>query len=157
MTDMRRDEYVVYLGTRDWRHEPWVGGFYPEDMPEDWRFAFYATQFSCVWLEAAQWRGAAPDEVRTWLEEAPEGFRFLLQRAPGVGPAPLPDVWASDRCVSLEEEDGHIVWFDPGSDLRVVSERVRGAGPDGPVYLLSRDNDLAAVERVRTLLELLGI
>ncbi|HRH82242.1 MAG TPA: DUF72 domain-containing protein [Thiobacillaceae bacterium] len=157
MSATRHDGYVVYVGTRDWRHASWEGVFYPADMPADWRLAFYCTQFSCVWLAAEQWRGAAPDEVRAWLDEVPEGFLFLLEAAPGLAAENVPEVWAADRCRPLGGDDVRIAWFDKGSDLRGLTERVRAALPDEPIFLLSRDNDLGAVERVKTLLELLGV
>lgn len=129
MDEVDERGYMVYLGTRDWRHPEWVGPFYPPDMPEDWQLAYYAGQFSCVWLEEA-----VPD---AWREEAPAGFRFLTAAAP-----PEPD---------------RVLWFDKNSDLRALTGRVNAAAQDPPLYLISRDNDLAGVERVRTLLGLLGL
>lgn len=133
MNEAGGTDYTVYLGMRDWRHPDWVGPFYPPDMPEDWQLAYYAGQFSCVWLEEAV-EGAVPD---AWREEVPAGFRFLTAAAP--------------------PEPGRVLWFDKDADLREITARVNAAVQDPPLYLISRDNDLAGVERVRTLLGLLGL
>lgn len=154
---MRVPEYLVYLGASDWLHPGWQGGFYPEDLPEDWRRAFYATQFSCVWLDAGRQR--QPDfetQLAAWLTETQAGFRVLLERAAGdQADAPPPD---DERVIVCDgPRAGQVIWFDRGSDLRDLAERIRAALQTPPVYLLSRDNDLGTVERVKTLLQLLGL
>lgn len=155
MSDLLHDEYVVFLGARDWRHAAWLEHFYPEDMPEDWRLTFYATQFSCVWLEWDSWRNGDWGVFDNWLEDTPRGFRFLLEAGPGGDSQDLVPLRHAQRIHVLSRGDERIVWFDKDSDLRILTERLRGA--DAPLYLLSRDNDLAGVERIKTLLELLGL
>lgn len=151
-------EYDVYLGACDWRHPGWRGGFYPDDLPEDWLRAFYATQFSCVWLDAGQQRRADfSDQLAAWLAETPDSFRVLLEQA-GADEAEAAAMPGSDRVMICSgPRAGRLIWFDRTSDLRALTERIRAALQDPPVYLLSRDNDLGMVERVKTLLDLLGL
>ena len=30
----------LMIGTRGWDHGAWAGGFYPPELPDDWRFSF---------------------------------------------------------------------------------------------------------------------
>lgn len=151
-------EYVVYLGARDWRHPSWRGGFYPDDLPEDWMRAFYATQFSCVWLDAGQRRRDDFDEVlHAWLTETPASFRLLLEPMTDgrLDGAARPTDGRVIHCAGPEAD--RVIWFDRSSDMRALSERIQSALRHPPLYLLSRDNDLGMVERVKTLLQLLGL
>jgi hypothetical protein len=152
-----RSEYLAYLGARGWRHPAWERVFYPADLPGDWQLAFYATQFSCVWLDAEQLPQEQPGEhLATWLAETPDSFRFLLEPT-GEQAQALASQGEGRVIICGQQEVQRLIWFDRTTDLRVLSEQIRGAHEDPPVYLLSRDNDLGMVERVRTLLELLGL
>ncbi|MEW6445372.1 MAG: DUF72 domain-containing protein [Pseudomonadota bacterium] len=70
---------MIALGAWDWRHADWVGGFYPEDLPPDWRLTFYANEYDAVGLRAEDWLLPAPGVLRDWVEDTREGFRFLLE------------------------------------------------------------------------------
>jgi len=98
------DNYIVYLGAVGWRQEAWRGGFYPEDLPEDWQLSFYNTQFRCVYLPAEYWRNASDEEVANWLQDTREGFRFVLGTADrgcrGSPPARL-DASANAGCLRM--------------------------------------------------------
>jgi len=149
--------YQVYLGMRDWRHPDWVGAFYPPDMPEEWWLAFYASQYSCLWLDEPVWRSLPAQTVATCLAEVPAGFRFLLA-APGPGErVGVPACWQSDAVRWMRADDARLAWVARGCDLRILSERIRHASPEAPLYLVSQDHDLNAMEQVRTVLELLGV
>ena len=67
----------LLIGARGWRHAGWRGGFYPDDLPAEWRLGFYANEFRTVLLPPREWR--APGEAAAWVEEVDEGFRFLLE------------------------------------------------------------------------------
>jgi hypothetical protein len=43
------------------------------------------------------------------------------------------------------------------TNLRTLGEQIREPGREGMIWLISRDADLGQIERVRTLLELLGL
>lgn len=151
-------DYLVYLGTRDWRHPGWRGAFYPDDLPEDWLRAFYATQFSCVWLAAEQQsRSDFGEELRSWLAETPDSFRLLLEPLAHGQASAAVDTTGGRVIVCTGPEADRLVWFDRASDLRTLTLRIQSALQQPPVYLLSRDNDLGMVERVKTLLHLLGL
>ena len=46
---------LIRVGTYGWQWSQWQGGFYPEDLPEDWQLDFYANYFRTVLVPQAQW------------------------------------------------------------------------------------------------------
>ncbi len=146
--------YAVLLGAEGWLHPTWAGEFYPDDLPEDWRLAYYNTQFRAVYLPYPLWSGATAAEIRQWVEDTQPGFRFVLE----PGPADVTDTVASllgDRLGRIAtREDPHLLWFDAQTDLRRLKVAIDTAPK--PLYLFSRDAHLPTVRQVATLLELMG-
>lgn len=143
---------AVLLGALGWDWPEWEQGFYPEDMPTDWRLTFYNTQFNCVFLPASQWCGVTEDVIGQWAEDTHDQFLFLLEGEAGMDvPGPLQ---GKALCVSAQDE--RISWFDGKSDLKQLAEDLK-QWKGGPRFLLSRDGNLSQLERVRTLLALLGM
>ena len=52
---------TLEVGGYGWRRRDWDEDFYPEDLPPDWRLAFYANEFQTVCVPAAYWREAPAD------------------------------------------------------------------------------------------------
>jgi hypothetical protein len=148
---------IAYLGACHWRHADWLGRFYPEDLPEGWDWAFYATQFSCVWLETEQWRALDDAAMADMAQACPDDFVILL-RDDGVSPAQLARLVeaARGRARATRADDACILRFDASTDFADFSRAVTLAARQPPVYLLSTDADLTRLEQVSTLLELLG-
>ena len=80
--------------------DDWQGNFYDDDLPADWRAAYYSTLLRSVLLPQQEWRRAIADNV---IDEVDEDFRFVLfmeqdKSEPG-GPqaalSALPAVFAS--------------------------------------------------------------
>ncbi len=142
----------VFLGAMDWRHPTWVGAFYPADMPEEWRLAFYSSQFSCVWLAPESWNAVAAAEMAAWREDVHSRFRFLLA-ADETSELPLA---LADKATFVIPGDSRLVWFDRGSDLKALAEEIREREETPELFLICADGDLGQLERVRTLLELMG-
>lgn len=147
-------DYEVLLGAEDWLHPSWVGEFYPDDLPEDWRLAYYNTQFRAVYLPYPRWSATAIAERRQWVEDTQPGFRFVLE----PGPADVTDAVESLLGHRLgriaRREDPHLLWFDTQTDLRRLKAAIDAAPK--PMYLFSRDADLPTLRQVATLLELMG-
>ncbi len=144
---------AVLLGARGWEHAGWRERFYPAGMPEDWWLTFYNTQFGCVFLDETTWQGAGDETLGRWREETHERFLFLLE---GDAAAPAPDVLAG-KAVVLRADDPAILWFERDTDLKQISAWLqRQDASPGVRFVLSRDADLGQIERVTTLLELLG-
>lgn len=152
-------EGQVYLGATDWRHPVWVGVFYPEAMPEEWRLTYYNTQYTCVWLPYSHWTRTDVQSAKQWREDTHAGFRFVLERPPILDDGDMTVLEAlGDRVGKLcLEDDTHLIWFDATTDLKTLASQIQARDKSQPCYLLSREGDLATLDRVSTLLGLLGL
>lgn len=145
------------MGSAGWAHTAWQGGFYPPDLPEEWRLAYYNTAWSCVWLGYADWSGSDPAALAAWVDDTHERFRFVLEMNP-AGPTEADRVRLDALAPRLAAPDGRVIWLEDVPDLKVLARQLQElAGAPEAVYLLSRSHDLALMERARTLLEVLGL
>lgn len=90
MSDQHNTEQRVRFGARHWQHADWVGGYYPEDLPEDWRLGYYANELGAVLLPDAAWRGLDGESLADWALDVHDDFRFYLAVA-AEGGAPDPE------------------------------------------------------------------
>ena len=69
-----------------WDHAGWVGHYYPDDLPVEWRLSYFSNEFPGVALEPETWIGIPDTVVSGWVQDVPEGFRFypLLPERPAV-------------------------------------------------------------------------
>ncbi len=44
------NEYKLQIGSYGWQYESWNNSFYPEDLPIDWQFAYYANEYSVIMI-----------------------------------------------------------------------------------------------------------
>jgi hypothetical protein len=144
---------VIRLGALDWRYKAWTGTFYPADMPEEWRLTYYNTQFNCVYLPRDAWQAAGAASWHQWHEDTHDQFRFLLEA--GTEQAP-PEVFQG-KALALSPGDGRILWFDRESSLKAMATALSAGQGEVPEYLISRDGDLSQMERVATLLDVMGL
>ncbi len=85
----------LLIGARGWDHEGWVGDFYPDDLPPDWRLSYYANAFRAALVPAEHLRQADPNQLGEWTADVPESFAFYLEvsgtlmQALGRGPMVL--------------------------------------------------------------------
>jgi len=68
------DEYLM-TGSFGLDNDAWQTRFYDEDLPADWRAAFYSTLLRSVYLSPREWRKAVEND---WIDEVDENFRFVL-------------------------------------------------------------------------------
>lgn len=145
---------LVYVGSAGWTHADWRGRFYPDDMPEDWLLSFYNTQFQAVYLPAAVWQAATDSDWRQWLNDTREDFRFVLETAPERAAAPVSArlLWADTAW-----QAAHLWWLDEAPDLRALAARIsRHAAEGEPLFVFSRAGDLARLEQVAALKQVMG-
>ncbi|QKT02903.1 hypothetical protein HUS23_03305 [Ectothiorhodospiraceae bacterium 2226] len=77
-------------GAWDWRHASWQGRYYPDDLPQDWRLAYYANDFACLGVPLDAWYPDAVAGAQVLREAAVAGFRCVVEAPPGLeaaGPA----------------------------------------------------------------------
>ncbi len=150
--------YVCCVGAVGWDHPAWAGGFYPADLPEEWRLAYYSQFHRCAWLPRDLWLPRSPEELAAWAESVREGFRFVAE-APETG-----DMGAAARLAALGTRLGRVaahdevVWVAGEPDLAVLAAHIRACPPGAPtLYLIVADGSRATLERLESLLEVLGV
>lgn len=92
----------MLVGTSGYHFKSWYGVFYPKDLRTDRMLAFYATRFDTVELNFTFYRIPSADNIRSMMDETPEGFLF---------------------CVKLNQELTH------KGNLSVASEFISGIEP----------------------------
>ena len=66
-------------GAEGWDHGVWQGVLYPEDLPADWRLAYYALRFDVVMLTWSQVRSVSVSTLIAWAADTSEDFRFIIR------------------------------------------------------------------------------
>lgn len=146
-----------YIGSAGWEHPQWEGCFYPDELPPEWRLTYYNTAFPCVYLAYEAWSGRDLQTLRAWVEDTLERFRFVLEPNP-AGLSDGDQARLEALAPRIDPLGGQVVWLEGKPDLkRLAGELKRLAGSAGPVYLISRDHDLGAMNQVKTLLEIMGV
>ena len=116
--------------------------------------SYYNTQFQAVYLPASVWRAASPENWQQWLFDSRDEFVFVLEATADIVAPP-----ASDRIVlaSRQWEDDNVCWIDDAPDLRALAARITEQALAGrALYVFSRRGDLALLERVSTLKQVMG-
>lgn len=78
-----------------WERPDWITGYYPDDLPEDWRLAYFANEFPSLLLPQAVWTGAADDDIEAWADDLAPDFRIYLYTTSETHPERLAQVSAT--------------------------------------------------------------
>lgn len=109
----------IWIGTSGWVYKHWAENFYPEDLKKADEFAFYATQFPTVEINATFYRLPTTNMVKGWREKAPGNFLFAVKGSRYLTHIKrLKDVGAGlgkyfRRITPLKEHLGPILWQLP--------------------------------------------
>lgn len=173
----------MLLGTLGWERPDWLGGYYPQDLPPDWRLAYYANDCGCVFLPADTWGSADSGWLQEQLHEARGRLVYFLEAArpgpPGGAnlalfepcsavllvdrPSPsrtgLPQ-WVAQEpgvWVDVDSSDTLLRWSIDSMDMRALRARAEGVGADVRALVLDGAGaDPGGVPRLQTMLELMG-
>jgi len=74
---MAENTHKVLIGARGWLHRGWQGSFYPDDLPQAWRLAYYANEFSMVVIREQEW--AQIDDISALREDCSQDFHFIVE------------------------------------------------------------------------------
>jgi len=74
----------LMIGACGWQHAVWAGSYYPDELPDDWRFCFYSNNLRSVLVPGDTWRSTARTDVEQWLTDSDPSFRFVLELPPGL-------------------------------------------------------------------------
>jgi len=104
--------------------DPAWKAFYPEDLPEDWRFAYYGNYWKDLLIPACEWERFTLDSH--WIRDLPDALRLYFE---------VPDELAEpgDPCARLAAALGPRL-----GGLLVADPSVLPAGVLPPVQLLVR-------------------
>jgi len=76
---MRNAKPEIRVGARGWNFEQWGGEFYPDDLPEDWRFSFYSNDFQAVMVPSSYLLQCSVDDWYEWVEDTGKEFWFYIE------------------------------------------------------------------------------
>lgn len=143
----------LYLGTQDWRHPAWRGGFYPDDLPDDWLLSYYNNYFRSVYLSADEAWKVQPEDWLVWLNDTLEDFVFLIEFSENLVLPESPRV----RQVRPDWAARHVCWLDEAGDLRTLSQRIaRHAASGETLFILGHSGDLTRLQQVTELRQVMG-
>jgi hypothetical protein len=71
----------IEIITHGWDRPDWIGTFYPDDLPAEWRLSYFANAFGAVLVPLDLWRRADPEVLAGWAADVPDGFGFYLETA----------------------------------------------------------------------------
>ena len=66
----------ISVAPRGWLNEAW-SGFYPPDIPTEWRFDFFCNEFDAVVVPPSHWHHATEKRLRSWLTKSSDEFAFI--------------------------------------------------------------------------------
>ncbi|HZH97551.1 MAG TPA: DUF72 domain-containing protein [Fimbriimonadaceae bacterium] len=71
----------LFVGLSGFSYKPWQGEgrFYPAGLKQKEFFAYYAKRYNAVEMDGTWYRMPAESAVKSWLEGAPEGFRYTFK------------------------------------------------------------------------------
>lgn len=131
---MKKTHTDIIVAAYGWSFPDWCGNFYPEDLPEDWRLAYYSNEFRAVVVPASAWSGDDVLEVERWVEDTSEDFVFYLEV---VG---VRTDWAklAQTLRPLGDRLGGILLrpLDVDPDLAMIASELEAAVAVAPIALL---------------------
>ena len=69
----------AWIGTSGWAYRHWRGVLYPEEVPSNQWFSYYAREFDTVELNNTFYHLPRPATVQRWHDLAPPDFRFAVK------------------------------------------------------------------------------
>jgi len=81
---------AIMVGARGWDHAAWSGGFYPVELPDDWRFCYYSNNLRSALVPQSVSERALRADVDQWITDSDPEFRFVFE-VPAPLTAPLAD------------------------------------------------------------------
>lgn len=69
----------LHVGTSGWVYGHWKGAFYPEDLPQHARLAYYASFFDSVEVNNTYYRLPSQHALQVWRETVGEEFTFAVK------------------------------------------------------------------------------
>ncbi len=87
----------IEIAAYGWQGKEW-DGYYPDDLPADWRLDYYANEQFAVVVPYADWADEEDETLLEWQEQVSDDFRFYWELPEG-------DEAALDRLQRLRQDD----------------------------------------------------
>lgn len=100
----------IDIAALGWQGSEWEG-FYPDEMPADWRLDYYANEFFAVVVPYPEWSLADDETVMEWLEQVSDDFRFYWELQEG-------DAAATARLQALLHDEAFVAHWGGVVDAR---------------------------------------
>jgi hypothetical protein len=68
----------IEIAAHGWQGPEWEH-FYPDDLPAEWRLAYYGNEFFAVVVPYGEWSVAGDEALLAWSREVKEGFHFYWE------------------------------------------------------------------------------
>ncbi|HEY0257874.1 MAG TPA: DUF72 domain-containing protein, partial [Candidatus Methylacidiphilales bacterium] len=81
MLDKRVPSYMseLRIGISGWSYPHWKGHFYPRELKNEDRLAFYSKRFDTVEINSTFYGLPKPSVLNRWKESVPSGFLFAVK------------------------------------------------------------------------------
>lgn len=120
----------LHIGCSGWAYKDWKGAFYPAQIKDAERLAFYQSRFSTAEINASFYRTPQEQTVRKWADSAPKGFVFA---------------WKASRFITHNQK-----LKDCEESLAFILERMAPLGDDAPILFQLPPNLHIDLERLAT-------
>lgn len=117
------------LAAYGWQQSGW-SGYYPDDLPPEWRLDYYANEYDAVVVPAESWRGLPQAQLLEWLEDTPQDFRFIWELASEQEAEPLLSLYRQQPQLTLP--GGWLLLSAPEGSEESLQQLAPVARCDGP-------------------------
>ena len=94
-----------HIGASGWSYDHWQDRFYPKDLAKKDRFAFFASRFETVELNATFYRLFQESTFRKWAGQAPDGSLYVrFHGSPEMYSSAYDDKTLADWAARLSRE-----------------------------------------------------
>jgi hypothetical protein len=130
---MKKSRLEIFVGARGWNYPEWSGEFYPEDLPEDWRFSYYSNELQAVLVPCDYLRRYPLEEWAEWVEDAPKEFAFYVELSDTSSWTDVHEVLE----VLGELLKGIVIVIDKLPDIEALASLIKHAKAIAPVCIHS--------------------
>ena len=168
---VEKHQVNIDIASYGWQGTSWQG-FYPADLPEDWRLDYYSNEFNAVVIPVELWQGASVDEIEQWQDAVHGEFRFYfehgLKHLPSREELEAIDLlgaqwggWIS-QTVSAVGNGTPSTWYEETTEPRRMREVIEqlhqdlGRGMHGVIVVNGANAPWEVASDMRQLVELMG-
>lgn len=69
----------LQIGTFGWQYDSWRGGFYPDDLPEEWMLDYYSNAYRVVLVPQVNWLSWGDEQIEEVVDAVEGDFSFYFE------------------------------------------------------------------------------